>query len=287
MRQLAAPAEAAPEFFQTLGIPIVRGRTFTIEEANRQTWAPVTVVSEDLARFFWPGEDPVGKQMLDGSGNALDVVGVARETTSGPFDSSLGQFYVLKGRKQSGEVPRNHELLVRFSGSSEVLENAIRNVATNVDRGILVQSQTLAEEIAATGRSLWPVTAIVLFLGGAGGVLALIGVYGVVAFSVSRRTKELGVRMALGANRRDIIRLVVGSGLRPIIGGVLGGLLLSLVAAQIVARVPRMQGFVLDVRDPMVYMAVTLLLGFAAMAAMFAPALRAAGANPVWALRQE
>jgi hypothetical protein len=287
MRQLALPAEAAPELFHMLGIPIVEGRTFTVEEANRQTWAPVTVVSQDLARLFWPGEDPIGKQMLDGSGNTLEVVGVARETTSGPFDSRVGQFYLLKGRRQSGELPRNHELLVRFSGDPEVLEQAIRRLASDVDRGILIQSQTLAEEIAANGRSLWPVTVTVLFLGGAGGALALIGVYGVVAFSVSRRTKELGVRMALGANRRDIIRLVVGSGLRPVVGGVVGGLVLCGIAAQLVARAPRMLGSVLDTHDPGVYVAVSLLLGCAAVAALFAPALRAAGANPVWALRQE
>jgi predicted permease len=287
LRQLASPAEAAPEFFQTLSIPILRGRTFTAKEADRQTWAPVTVVSQDLAHFFWPAEDPIGKQILDGSGNALDVVGVARETTSGPFDSGVGQFYVLKGRRQSGEVPHSNELLVRFSGDPGVLENAIRKVATDVDRGILIKSQTLGEEIAATGRSLWPVTVTVLFLGSAGGVLALVGVYGVVAFSVSRRTKEFGVRMALGANRREIIRLVLRSGVRPILVGVFGGVLLSLGAAQVVARVPRMQGSVLDTHDPMVYVAVSLLLGFAAIAAMFAPALRAAGSDPVWALRQD
>jgi ABC-type lipoprotein release transport system permease subunit len=104
---------------------------------------------------------------------------------------------------------------------------------------------------------------------------------------MSRRSKELGVRMALGANRSDIIRLVLASGMRPIAGGLSAGLLLSLGAARILTGVPRMQGSVLDTHDPIVYIAVPLLLGFAAVAAMFAPALRAAGWDPVWALRQD
>ena len=172
----------------------------------------MTVVSQELAHFFWPGEDPIGKQMLDGNGNALDVVGVARETTSGPFDSGVGQFYVLKGRRQSGEAPHSNELLVRFSGDPGVLQQAIRNVATDVDRGILIQSQTLAEELAATGRSLWPVTVTVLFLGGAGAVLALIGVYGVVAFSVSRSDER--VRRPHGARRQPTRHHSLGRGWR-------------------------------------------------------------------------
>jgi predicted permease len=287
MRQLASAAEATPELFQTLGIPIVQGRTFDAEEANRQAWAPVTVVSENLARFLWPGEDPVGKNMFDGNGNRLTVVGVAREVTSGQFTGDVGQFYVLAGRARRGEVPHYNELLVRFTGDALALESAIRKAGKETDQAVVMTSRTLREGIAATGQDLWPATLTALFLAGIGGVLAFVGVYGVVAFSVSRRTKELGIRMALGATRVNIMGLVLGAGLTPIIVGASVGLALSLGMVQVLARVQRMQGSLLHGQDPIVYVAVVALVGLAAVAAMLAPALRAANSDPVRALRED
>jgi hypothetical protein len=287
MRQLASAAEAAPEFFQTLGIPIVHGRTFAAEEATRQTWAPVAVVSESLARFLWPGEDPVGKEMFDGNDNRLTVVGVAREVKSGQFAGDVGQFYVLGGRVRRGEAPRHNELLVRFSGDAMALESAIRKAGTETDHAVVVTSRTLREDIAATGQDLWPATLTALFLAGIGCVLAFVGVYGVVAFSVSCRTKELGIRMALGATRVNIVGLVLGSGLTPILVGAAAGLALSLGMVQVLTHVQRVQGSVLHGQDPVVYVAVSMVVALAATAAMLAPALRAANSDPVRALRED
>ncbi len=177
--------------------------------------------------------------------------------------------------------------MARFQGDAATMQLAVRNVIREMDREMLPRIGTLQSLMDNFAASFWKLAEMVLFLGAVAIVLAVTGIYGVVAFSVSRRTREMGIRMALGATRTDIVLSVIASGVRPILFGLLAGMLLALAGAEALAKVLRATPIGLDVRDPVAYVAVSLLLVLTALAAMFGPALRAARQDPSGALRQE
>jgi predicted permease len=270
-----------PRYFETMGTRLVRGRDFT--EADREGAPPVAVVNETLASLLWPGEDPLGKRLsFEGpEGPFLEVVGVARD---GKY-RSLGDRprpYLYRPLFQSYQ-PRM-TLVVRTSGEPTALAGAVRAQLHALDPNLPVaEARTLEEQFDL---SLLPARVAAYTLGGFGLLalaLAAIGVYGVVSYSVAQRTREIGVRVALGAGARDVLRLVLGEGLSVVGLGLALGLALAFAAARLFA------GFLYGVgaADPLTFVFVPALLGAIALAAGYLPARRATKVDPMVALRHE
>jgi predicted permease len=270
-----------PRYFETMGTRLVRGRDFT--DADRMGAPGVAVVNESLAARLWPGEDAVGKRLsFDGpEGPFLEVVGVARD---GKY-RSLGDRprpYFYRPLMQTYD-PRM-TLVVRTKGEPTALAGAVREQLRALEPNLPVaEVRTLEEQF---NLSMLPVRVAAWTLGGFGLLalcLAAIGIYGVVSYSVAQRTREIGVRMALGAGRSDVLRLVMGEGLSVVGLGVAAGLLLAFAATRVLG------GFLYGVgaTDPVTFAGVPLLLGAIAVAAGYLPARRATKVDPMVALRYE
>lgn len=279
----AAVNVVSPEYFATLGIPIVRGRSFPPAAAPAEGGVLPIVISEALARTLWPGRDPLGQPVRNPDGSAFEVAGIARDVNSERFGAPDGPaFYRLRDPRAYGD-----SILVRFQGDAPALQEAVRSLVHGMDREMLPRVKTLQSIMDDFAGIFWRMTRMVLLLGAVAMVLAVVGIYGVVAFSVNRRTREMGIRMALGATRADVVRSVIASGVRPIVAGLIVGMALSIAGAGALARALRATPVSLDVGDPAPYLSVMLLLTLTALAAMFLPALRAGRADPSSALRQD
>ncbi|HVF43829.1 MAG TPA: ABC transporter permease, partial [Pyrinomonadaceae bacterium] len=270
-----------PRYFETIGTRLVRGRDFN--DADREGAPKVAVVNETLAALLWPGEDALGKRLsFEGArGPFLEVVGVARD---GKY-RSLGDRprpYVYTPLFQSYQ-PRM-TLVVRTSGEPTALAGAVRGQLRALDPNLPVaEVRTLEEQFDL---SLLPARVAAYTLGGFGLLalaLAAIGVYGVVSYSVAQRTREIGVRVALGARAGDVLRLVLGEGLSVVGLGLLLGLLVSFAAARLFSNFL----YGVGAADPLTFVFVPALLGAIALAAGYLPARRATKVDPMVALRHE
>lgn len=274
-------ASVSAGYFETMQVDIVRGRA--LNEQDRAGAPGVVVVSEAFARRFWPGADPLGKEISarGPDGPFLTVVGVARD---GKYQSMADEptpfvyFPLAQGYRPVVT------LLARTSQDPGAAVRAVRSslLASDPDLAIF-NAQTLGEHLALT---LLPQRVAAIVLGSFGGVallLAAMGIYGIVAFSVSQRTREIGVRVALGAARRDVIRLMVRSGMRPVAIGVGLGLVTALAFTRL------LRSFLTGVSptDPATFAAVVLAFLGVALWAALVPARRAARIDPLTALRSE
>lgn len=262
-------------YFETLRIPLVFGRAFREKETG------AAVVSEALARGLWPGRDALGELVQNANGDLLRVVGIARDTRSERFGAVDGpRLYIPRNPQSMGGA-----LMVRFAGDAAAAEIAIRNLIRRLDREMMPSPRTLDALRREMASRFWRMARIVLGMGAAAMLLAVIGIYGVMAFAVSRRTREIGIRMALGATKGAIVRTILRSGMRPLVAGLGAGSVMTALGAAGLAQILKGTPMALNTADPLVYAAVAALLIAAAVAAMFLPALRAAAADPVRALR--
>jgi predicted permease len=266
---------ASPGLFETLGIPIVRGRDFQPADG------PSVIVSESLARAFWRRQDPIG-QVLAFPGGSLPVVGVARDIEP-----------MRIGGSENPPVYRLHRLdsyfnvmSVRFDAGASSGANAVRTAIRQVAPDMLVMPFLLQEWFDRVTATLWNVVALMVVLGIVGTVLATTGIYGAVSFAVNKRTRELGIRAALGASRWNLVREVLRAGGKPVWRGLIVGLWMSVAAAAGLRETFR-GPLILDASEPLLYAAAALLLGAAALVAMLGPARRGAGSDPLDALRCE
>ena len=279
---MAARNVVSPEFFSTLAIPIARGRIFQVSESAGGI-RPV-VVSESLARALEVAANPIGALIEIGAGGEVrQIVGVAADIRSFAGHTSGDRIlYDARPPRTAGDA-----LLVRFAGDARNTAAAIRDVAASLGPDITVEPRTLKEIRAELAMKFVRIVRMVLLLGIVAVILAVIGIYAVVAFAVSRRTREMGIRSALGASRRDIVRLVLTSSVKPVAVGVAIGIVVAAFASQALAQVFRNAPVAIDSRDPLAYLAVTALLAVVAVAAMLRPAWRAAAADPIHALRRD
>jgi putative ABC transport system permease protein len=280
-------------FFKTMKTPIQRGRDFNEEDKPDTPW--VTVINETLAQRFWPGEDPIGRHFtVDAAAGEKprEVIGVVRDVPlqyvrSGPPRPMAYSLYVQQSENYDGFNGANFgymTILVRTHRDPAILELAARRAAAGVDsERPLANFRTMTEFVGGDiKRMQYNTTALTVFALMAT-LLASIGVYGVVSASVSQRTREIGIRLAMGARARDIIKLVSTRTLGLVAAGLLSGTLASLV----VTRLLRAQLWGIRATDPATFVAVIALLSGVSLAACLIPARRATRVDPGKALRMD
>lgn len=245
------------------------------------------VVSQRLARHLWGGEDPLGRTLRIGArGPTFTVIGVARDVRAPRFGvrglsaSPLPDLYL--SRRQVSEA--NTELLLRAKGDPNALEGAVRDAVRATDAGqAILRVRTLADQLALSTLVLRPIDVLMSIFAASGLGLALIGIFGVVSHGVARRTREIGIRMALGATPRDAVRLAMGDGVQLTAIGVAVGLIAAAGLWRSMARV--LWG--VSPLDVPTYAGVSALFAAIALLACYLAARRAARVQPANALRQD
>lgn len=270
--------EVGPDYFATMGIPLVTGREFS--KSDDETGALVAVVNETMANEFWKGKSPLGERVQVKS-RWMRVVGVAKDSKYGNIREQPKPFFYVPLRQNFSSVVT---VSIRTPLLPETIASALAREIHVLD-GNLSPSEviTLREQV---DRSTSPQQVAVTLLGLLGGLallLAAIGLYGVMAYAVSQRTRELGLRMALGAESSDLLNLLMKYGLALTAGGVA----LGLVAALGLTRLLGNMLYKVGPRDPLAFGSAFLVMLLAALAACFVPALRAARTDPMRALREE
>jgi putative ABC transport system permease protein len=285
----------SPEYFDTLGIRLTRGRFFTEQETRANV--PVVVISESTARRFWPNEDAIGKRIgvaamslgagANESGANLpqfEVIGVTRDTRSGwVWEKDETFIYAPFYASSQGAGPSDEYILVRTEGDLRGAMAAVRGEAEAVDLNLSV---TLRRVIDSLAMQMAPFEALAQ-VAGALGMLALlvasVGLYGVMSFIVNQRMREIGVRVALGAQSADVIRLFLKQGMRLIVIGIVFGLLGAAAISRLLASV------LIDLSqfDPLAFGGVAVFLSLVALLACYLPARRATRVDPLTALRCE
>lgn len=278
------------DYFKTLGIPVLAGRVLTPQD--RADRPEVTVISEGAARRFWPGENPIGKRVWFGGttgpfanpAHAVEIVGVVGDVKYEAVDwpNSVGrpEFYTSYLQFAYPDTM----MIVKTRGSTSALVPALRRAVASVDPALPIYDVlTLDDRISgALSRPRFN-AALVAGFAGAALLIAALGVYGMLSYSVSSRLREIGVRLALGAAPDRIVRFILAEGLRLAVSGVVIGLLAALAAGR------RPRSLVVDVSptDPRILAAVTALMLAVAGLAAFLPARRASAVDPIVVLRQE
>jgi putative ABC transport system permease protein len=274
-----------PDYFQALRAPIRRGRAFT--ERDDRNAPPVAIVSESFAKQFFPDEDPIGKRIIPngsvdpGKPPVREIVGVVADMHLISLRlSPKPQIYV----PHEQFAIQSMSIFVRTRLDSQSLTNALRRTVAEIDKDVPVyRTRTLADYMAGSiaqprlNAMLVGLFAVIALL------LATAGIFGVMSYSVTQRTQEIGIRLALGAQRYDVFRLVVGQGMRFV--GV--GLLLGLIGVFACTRLLQSLLFGVGATDLLTILSVTILLAFVAFIACWWPARRASAVDPVVALRSE
>jgi predicted permease len=265
-----------PGYFSALRIPIVRGREF--DQTDMETSRPVVIVNRSLARSLWGDADPIGRTMAIGD-TPFDVVGVAGDVRLEGLDRRPpAAIYVPEARFPRGTM----KVFLRTSGDPTVIAPDVRAAIRRVDPNQPITALApLTDVVGSTVARPRLLTELVGVFAAAALLLAALGVYGVISFSVARRTREIGLRMALGADRAAVHRLVVGEGMRL----AASGLLIGIPAALILSRALRGLLFEVPPGDPPTLLAVSSLLTVVAFAACAIPARRASRLDPQTALR--
>jgi putative ABC transport system permease protein len=271
-----------PRYFEAAGTPILRGRGFT--PADDAQAPRVIVINETFARGFFPDGDAVGQRIvIDSDEGPLEIVGVAADTKDEDFNNEGAEAGLYRPLRQSAW--RSMGLLVRAETDAAGLARAVRAEVTALDKDLPVYNVRTLRDIADEAVSAQRLMVIMLGFFAAGAlVLAAVGLYAVMSYTVAQRTHEIGIRMALGAQGGDVLRLVLGQG----VGLTLAGLAAGLVFALLVAT-PVMSKILYGVSptDPLVFTVVAAVLGLTALLACYVPARRATRVDPMVALRHE
>jgi predicted permease len=268
----------SPEYFSVAGIPIMRGRGFT--QADARDGVTGIIVTESTARRLWPGEDPLEKTLREGSGREDTVIGVAKDAQV----SHLGELDTNYLYFPAG--PRDEHrtyVLVRFVGDFAAIVKGVRNAVQSLDAEMPVDVIKLEDYLEVWRTPSRIASALSGALGGLALLLASIGVYGMVSYSVSRSVREIGIRMALGARGVEIMKLVLQQVMRPVLIGGLVGILGCAALSWVLSSML----FGLSAYDPVAFVSVPLFLMSVALIASYVPARRAMRVDPVVALRYE
>ncbi|HMY73785.1 MAG TPA: ABC transporter permease, partial [Blastocatellia bacterium] len=280
--------EVSPDYFKAMGIPMKAGRDFT--EADDRTRPGVVIINEKLAERYWPGENPIGKRLTIGTPEEEKLYGKA---VSREIVGVIGNVKLLELNAEFQpelytpllQTPAaGMSLVVRGKASAESLINSIRQAVTSVDSNQPIRRPQLLE--AAIARSVAPqrfIAVLLAIFAGLAIALAVVGIYGVMSYAVSQRTQEIGIRMALGAERFDVLRMILGQGMKLVLIGVALGLAGALGASRVLASLL----FGVNATDGGTFAGVASLLVVVALVACYFPARRATKVDPMMALRCE
>ncbi len=268
-----------PDYWRAMGIPLLRGRFFRDNEWSQQ----IAVVSEGAARFLWPGQDPIGRHVrgLGGGGPAFEVVGVVGEVPAGPLDQN---WPTMVYTPYSFGSPVGVSLALRTAGDPASAIRAARTILAGIDPEMaLPPAQTMAQILDASiaARSFEMRLAMAFAL--AALLLATLGIYGVISFSMARRKPEIGIRIALGARPGQVMAMVLRQGMRPVLPGLLAGMAGAAAGTRLLAG----ELYQVAPGDPRPLVAVSAALLAAALCACWIPARRSAATDPLTALRAE
>jgi len=278
---------AGPGYFEAMGIPLVEGRTF--KESDGPDQPNVMVIDQWLAHRYWPHSSPLGHAMIFGVApgdsvppeNRFTIIGVVKDVKqtdlTTPASEHVGAYYFTYRQRPPGYLM----LVVRSATGATSVTPAVRKALERIDPDLpFFQVRTMEQRISDSLISRRVPLMLLLAFAGIALFLAVVGIYGALAYSVTQRTREIGIRVAMGSTPRDIFRIVVGQGLR--VAGV--GLVLGALASVVLTRLMASMLFQIDPTDPRVMAGVALILGGVALAACLVPARRATSVDPVTAL---
>jgi putative ABC transport system permease protein len=280
VRPVIQQFQVSPSYFSTLSIPIVRGRAFSdLDRANAE---PVVIISESAARSIWSDDNPIGKRVRYNAQTPwMTVVGVAGDIRNRRLEDTPSPILYRSLDQSSG---LELALLVRTRGEVSGLAEAIAREVRAVDPALPLYAVRTMDDLVsgAVAQRRFLMRILVLF-GAAAVGLALLGIYGVISYSVSQRTREIGIRMAIGAQQQDVSRMVVRQGLMLTALGAGVGFAGALGLSQLI----KSQLFGVKPSDPITLVTVLVVMGLVATAAAWLPARRAARVDPIIALRRE
>jgi len=284
---IAVKPAVSPGYFRAMGIPLMRGRSF--DEHDTLKSAPVAMVDESFARHFWPNQDPIGKRISfadepKAEDDWMTIVGVAGSIRQESPATQHMTVYQPAAQVQAPFFLQEVSFVVRSNADPASLAPALRAQVWNVDRDLPIRAIASMPDLlyASTAEPRFQ-TRVLTSFSSIAFLLAIVGIYGVIAYSVTQRTQEIGIRMAIGAERRHIVKMILWRSTAL----VAGGLGIGLAGAWAATRV--LKNFLFEVTpfDPLTFAAVSLLLALVALAACYIPARRAAGIDPLVALRCE
>jgi predicted permease len=281
----ATPEQVTPGYFEALGIQVVKGRTLT--DDDRSNSPLVVVVNETMAKKFWPAVNPIGHtiKMLNDKSPWATIVGVVRDVRHSGYESESPPTMYFPHAQSALSVyyaPSTMSLVVKSAGDETVLTAPIRALVRTIDPTVpLARVQSMESVVASSVASRRFSTQLLALFAALALVLAAIGIYGVISYSVSQRTFEIGLRMALGAQSSQVLRLVIREGL--VLAG--AGLLAGGVGAVLIMRLAQSMLVHVSVADPLTLVTVTLALGLVAALASYIPARRAMRLEPTLTLR--
>ena len=277
---------AGTDYFRTMGIPIIKGRDF--EQRDEQKTTPVISVTESFARQYFPGEDAIGKRIKPGISTYEDdktdmreIIGVVADIRNRALNTEPKPAYYMP----QSQVPFTQLIaVVKSNGDPHALISSINREVSAMDQELPVFSvKTMEEYISASVAAPRFNTTLLSIFAAVALVLTIIGLYGVMSYSVAQRTNEIGIRMALGAQTRDVLKLIVKQGVTL----VLIGLVLGMCGALALTRLLATLLFGVTTKDPATFIAIAALLSFVALLACYVPAWRATKVDPLEALRYE
>lgn len=275
---------ATPGYFSAMGIPLLEGRTFT--PADRDGTPKVLIINQVMAKLYWPGEDVVGKRVSFEDNPKKDsdwttIVGVVGDVKDQP-NSPIAQNAFWWPESQSGQSDMS--IAIRTQSDPRQVADALRNVVHQLDPELAVADVKEMNQVVDSSVATPRLTFVLVGLfAGLAILLAAIGAYGVISYSVSQRTPEFGLRVALGAQRRDLLRMVLAQSAKLALAGIAIGLVLALSLGQVVKSLT----YAVSIADPAILVSVVLLVFGVALLACYVPARRATKADPMIALRAE
>jgi predicted permease len=273
----------SPDYFETMGIPILRGHAFSEQEAESPGPVPA-VISSAMARKFWSGEDPLGKDFTAAKNQTYQIVGIAPDVQNLHLGQIDGPFYYgAKDASYSGAL--DAKIFLRTAGDLSGVLSAIPGIAHQIDPSVMVTTESFEQILSKQLSPARTGTVLVSILGILALVLAVVGVVGVVSYAASRRVREIGIRVALGALPRDLLALLLGQGAKLVAIGLGIGLVLGAGAAILLSAADLLFG--ISPLDPWAFASTAFVLAAVALVSMLLPARRAMRVDPMVALRYE
>jgi predicted permease len=271
-----------PEFFATAGIPVVQGRAFTADD--RENGAPVAVVNQTFARRYLHGVNPLSACIGGGDEGCAQIVGIVADAHYGDVTRDPEPFMYRPIAQRSPHMPPLTMMYVRTTDDPAAVAGVLRRELQSLDARVAFATVRPMTLMIEPQLAPWRIGTFVFTLFGViGALLAAVGLYGVVSFVVAQRTREFGVRLALGAQTGDVLGLVLRQGARLVVVGLVAGAIAAALATRLFVSLM----FGVSALDPLVYAATAVLLGAIALGAAFVPAMRATRVDPIEALRTE